>query len=77
MFSRWTSTYLQIWVETSVFAIQHTENRKSFSEVLPPPPPPPRDQTNPFAFTFHTSFKNGMIGHGGGNDVKMLKNNLL
>ena len=31
---------------------------------------PPRDQTNPFAyscsFTFHTSYKNGMIGHGGG-----------
>ena len=43
---------------------------------------PPRDQTNPFAyscsFTFHTSYKNGMIGHGGGgNDVKMLKNALL
>ena len=34
------------------------------------PPPPPRDQTNPFAYscslTFHTSYKNGMIGHGGG-----------
>ena len=32
--------------------------------------PPPRDQTNPFAyscvFKFHTSYKNGMIGHGGG-----------
>ena len=30
---------------------------------------PPRDQTNPFAyscgFTFNTSYKNGMIGHGG------------
>ena len=30
--------------------------------------PPPRDQTNPFAyscsFTFRTSYKNGMIGHG-------------
>ena len=30
---------------------------------------PPRDQTIPFAygcsFTFHTSYKNGMIGHGG------------
>ena len=64
------------------FAIQHIENRKSFTEVLSPPPPPPRDQTNPFAhccsFTFHTPYKNGMIGHGGGgNDVKMLKNNLL
>ena len=29
------------------------------------------------SFTFHTSYKNGMIGHGGGNTVKMLKNNLL
>ena len=39
--------------------------------------PPPPDQTNPFAyscsFTFHTSYKNGMIGHGG-NVVEMLKN---
>ena len=36
-----------------------------------------------YSFTFHTLYKNGMIGHrgggggGGGNDVKMLKNNLL
>ena len=51
----------------TVFAIQHIEN------VLlkcSPPPPPPRDQTNPFlyscSFTFQTSYKNGMIGHGGG-----------
>ena len=55
----------KIWAEHSVFAIQHIENRKSFTEVLYP-----RDQTNPFAyscsFTFHTSYKNGMIGHGGG-----------
>ena len=70
---------LKIWVENTVFAIQHIGNRKSFTEVLSP-----RDQTNPFAyrcgFTFSTSYKNGMIGHGGGgggNDVKMLKNNLL
>ena len=44
----------KIWVEYPVFAIQHIENRKSLTEVLPP-----RDQTNPFAyccsFTFHTS----------------------
>ena len=57
---------LKIWVENSVFAIQHIENRKGFTEVLPPPP---RDQTNPFAyscsFTFHTSYKNGVFGHGG------------
>ena len=60
----------------TVFAIQHIENRKSFTEVLSP-----HDQTNPFAyscsFTFHTSYKNVMIGHrgggGGGNAVKMLK----
>ena len=62
------STNWKIWVENSVFAFQHIEKRKSFTEVLPPPPPP-RDQTNPFAyscsFTFHTSYKNGMIGHGG------------
>ena len=31
---------LIIWVENSVFAIQHIGNRKSFTEVLPPPPPP-------------------------------------
>ena len=51
--------------ENPVFAIQHIENIKSFTEVLSP-----RDQTNPFvhccSFTFHTSYKNGMIGHGGG-----------
>ena len=43
---------------------QHIENRKRFTEVLSP-----RDQTNPFecscSFTFYTSYKNGMIGHGG------------
>ena len=68
----------KIWVENTVFAIQHIGNRKSFTEVLSP-----RDQTNPFTyscgFTFDTSYKNGMIGHGGGggNDVKMLKKNFL
>ena len=68
-----------MWVENSVFAIQHIENRKRFTEVLSP-----RDQTNPFAyscsFTFNTSYKNGMIGHGGGGGggvVEMLKNTLL
>ena len=53
---------------------------KMFYWSAPPPPPPPRDQTNPFvfscSFTFHTSYKNGMIGHGG-NVVEMLKNTLL
>ena len=67
-FSHWTSTYLKIWVENPVFAIQHIENRKSFTEVLPPPPPP-RDQNDHFAyccsFTFYRSYKNCMIGHGG------------
>ena len=52
-------------LKTLFFAIQQIENRKRFTEVLPP-----RDQTNPFAyscsFTFLTSYKNGMIGHGGG-----------
>ena len=32
---------LKNMVENSVLAIQHIENRKSFTEVLPPPPPPP------------------------------------
>ena len=71
-----TSTDLEIWVENSVFAIQHIENRIFFTEV----PPTTRDQTNPFAyscfFTFHTLYKNGMVGHWG-NAVKMLKNNIL
>ena len=48
------------------------ENRKGFTEVLSP-----RDQTNPFAhccsFTFHTSYKNGMIGHGGGGGGTLSK----
>ena len=69
----WTSTTWKIWVENSVFAIKHIENRKRFTEVLPTPA---RGQTNPFAyscsFTFHTSYKNGMIGRRG-DDVEMLK----
>ena len=67
VFLHWISS-LKIWVENTVFAIQHTGNRKSFTEVLSP-----RDQTNPFAyscgFTFNTSYKNGMIGHGGGGTM--------
>ena len=35
--SHWTSTNYKIWVENSVFAIQHIENRKRFTEVLSPP----------------------------------------
>ena len=46
------------------------ENRKRFTEVLSP-----RDQTNPFAyscsFAFLRSYKNGMIGHGGGGGGTM------
>ena len=38
-FSHWTSTNWKIWVENSVFAIQHIEIRKSFTEVLSPPWP--------------------------------------
>ena len=67
-------------VENTVFAIQHIGNRKSFTEVLFP-----RDQTYPFAyscgFTLNISYKkwhNWSRGGGGlGDDVKMLKNNLL
>ena len=62
---KWTSTDKEIWVENSVFAIQHMENRKRFIEVLSS-----HDQTNPFAysciFTGHTLYKNSMMGHGGG-----------
>ena len=60
-----------MWVENSVFVIQHRENRKSFTEVLTPPP---RDKTDPFAyscsFTLHNLYKNGIIGHGGGGGVR-------
>ena len=67
---------LKIWIENSVFAIRHTGYRKTFTEVILP-----SDQTKPFAhswsFNFHTSYKNGMIGHGGRGAVKMIKNNLL
>ena len=63
----------KIWVENSVFAIQHIENRKRFSEVLSS-----RDQTNPFAyscsFRFHTSYKNS--NGGWGERCQMLKNTL-
>ena len=31
--SHWTCTYLKKWVENPVFEIQHTENRKGFTEV--------------------------------------------
>ena len=71
-FSYWTSTNWKIWVGNSVFAIVHIENRKRFTEVLPP-----RDQTNPFAyssFPFHTSYKNGMICHGGDGGGKRCRN---
>ena len=48
--------------KTLFFAIQHIE--KVLLKYFPP-----SDQTNPFAyccsFTFHTSYKNGMIGHVG------------
>ena len=35
-FFHWTSTGLEIWVENFVSAIQHIENKKCFTEVLPP-----------------------------------------
>ena len=61
-FSRWISNDLEVWVENSVSAIQHIENRKCFTEVHSPP----RARTIPFAYscslTFHTLYKNGMIG---------------
>ena len=61
---RWKTQFL-------LFNIQKIEK-----VLLKCSPPHPRDQTNPLAykciFTFHTSYKNGKIGHGG-NAVKMLK----
>ena len=50
---------LKIWVENTVFAIQHIGNRKRFTEVLPPPP------VTKLILYLNTSYKNGMIGHGG------------
>ena len=35
-FSHLTSTNFEIWVENSVFAIQHIENGRRVFEVLPP-----------------------------------------
>ena len=55
-------------------------NIKKIEKVLLkcfPHTPPPRDQANPFAyccsFTFHTSYRNVMIGHGGGGGGTMSK----
>ena len=63
---------LKYGLKTLFFAIQLIEKKIFFIEV-----PPPRDQSNPFVYscTFHTTYKNGMIGHGG-NDVIMLKNKI-
>ena len=59
---------LNIWVENTVVAIQHIGKFKKV--LLKCPPPTTRGQTNPFAyscgFIFNTSYKNGIIGHGGG-----------
>ena len=57
---------LKIWVENTVFAIQHIGNRKSFTEVLSP--------SVTKLILLHTVVvlhlthhkKNGMFGHGGG-----------
>ena len=58
-FSHWLGTDYKIWVENSVFAIQHIRN-----EVLSP-----SDQTYPFAyscsFKLHTTYKNSKIGQRG------------
>ena len=69
---------LKIWVENTVFAIQHIGIEKVLLKCLHPPPHThTRDQTNPcaysYGFTFNTSYKNGMIGHGGGGGGTMSK----
>ena len=55
---------LNIWVENTVCAIQHIENKKKVLLKCSY-----HDQTYPVAyicsFTFHTTYKNDMIGHGG------------
>ena len=63
-------TDLKIWVENSVVAIQHIENRKkSFTEV----PPPPIHFAYSCIFTFHTLIKDSMIGFGHwGNAAKFI-----
>ena len=67
------STDLELWVENSVFTIQHIGNRKVFKV-----PPPPRDKAKSFAyscsFTLHTTYKMACLVAGA---VKTLKNNLL
>ena len=71
---------LKIWVENTVFAIQHKGNRRSFTEVLPPPP---RDKlillhtVVVLHLTHHIKWHDWSRGGGGGDDVKMLKHNFL
>ena len=52
---------------------------EQIENVLEPQPPNPCDQAYPFAygcsFTLQTSYKNGMLGQGGVEAVKMLKTN--
>ena len=72
-FSQWTSTDLEIWVENSYFC--YSTYRKCFTEVLSLVPGLILLPTVVF-FTFHTLYKNDMIGDDGNAD-KMLKNNLL
>ena len=45
VFSHLANTNLEIWVENSVSAIQHIENRKRLTELLP------HSQINPFAYS--------------------------
>ena len=57
--SHWTITDLEIWVENSVFAIQHTGNRKCFRSAFP------RAKLI-LIFTLHIAYENGMVGQRGG-----------
>ena len=84
-FSLDISSYLKIWVEKPVFAIQHIENRKSFTEVLSPPVTKLILLHTVVILHFTHHIKTACLvtggggggGGGGGNDVKMPKSNLL
>ena len=76
VFSQWTSTSYKIWVENSVFAIQHIENWK----VLPKYFPTPVSKLILLHTVVVLNFTHQLKRHDwprGGGAVKMPKNNLF
>ena len=53
-------------LKTPFFAIQHIEIENALLNCFPPPPVTKLIFVYSCSFTFHTSYKSGMIGHGGG-----------